>query len=288
MSKSGVPKISIITPSYNQSKYLEDTIQSVIGQNYPALEYIIIDGGSTDNSVEIIKKYEGYISYWESRKDKGQANAINRGFSIATGDIIAWLNSDDFYLPGTLNYISRVFGQESDLKIVFGNCFHLDEDKKRAYGSDVRFSQENRDIEFGDYIIQPSSFWNKRTFETVGELDESLTYAFDWEWFIRAKRKSVVFCPVDRFLSTYRIHSEHKTHTGGLTRTRELASVYRRFHSEQLASSYLKWKTDSTVAQTNKFIVKLRLNRLIDKQKLLYLLFFRQISFKEFESIIGM
>ena len=112
------PKISIITPSYNQGQYLEETILSVINQNYPNLEYIIIDGGSTDNSVEIIKKYEKNISYWVSEKDHGQSNAINKGLAIATGDIVAWLNSDDQYCEKSLDIISNTFKQHPEINIV--------------------------------------------------------------------------------------------------------------------------------------------------------------------------
>ena len=104
MTTNTLPLISIITPSFNQARYLEETIISVLSQNYPNLEYIIIDGGSTDGSVEIIKKYESHLKYWVSEKDKGQSHAINKGFNKANGDILAWINSDDYYLPDAFNY----------------------------------------------------------------------------------------------------------------------------------------------------------------------------------------
>ena len=111
------PKISIVTPSFNQGIFLEATIQSVLNQNYPNLEYIVIDGGSTDNSVKIIKKYEKYLSYWVSESDRGQSHAINKGFTISTGEIMGWLNSDDLYTSGALNHVANVFSGLLNLRM---------------------------------------------------------------------------------------------------------------------------------------------------------------------------
>ena len=122
--------VSIITPSYNQAAYLEQTILSVLNQDHPRIEYIVVDGASTDGSVEIIKKYESKLAYWVSEKDRGQADAINKGFARATGEIIAWLNSDDYYLPGAVNAAVKVFEERSDVVLVYGNMLAVDEHGK--------------------------------------------------------------------------------------------------------------------------------------------------------------
>jgi glycosyltransferase involved in cell wall biosynthesis len=226
------PKFSIITPSFNQGAFLEQTILSVIGQRYPNLEYIIMDGGSTDNSVEIIKRYEKYITYWVSEQDNGQADAINKGFEIATGEILGWLNSDDYYLPETLNFVSdNILGNENE--ILFGNCFHFQENAERAYGSNVYKNHSEEDLLYVDYLIQPASFWTKVCWDKVGKLDTDSNYVFDWKWFIRAKLMGVNFKPVSRYLSCYRIHDNHKTGTGGEPRKKEIAEVYREYLGEE-------------------------------------------------------
>lgn len=223
-----LPKISIVTPSFNQGQFIEETILSVIGQGYPNLEFIIIDGGSTDNTVEIIKKYEKNIDYWISEKDNGQSHAINKGFARATGDIFAWLNSDDMYMPGALAYIAQRVRTQS-MGIYFGDCLHFKESESgvQSWGSTVAHMHAYAKLENVDYIIQPSSFWTKEVWQSVGTLREDMYYAFDWEWFLRAKYKGIALHGLGKTLSMYRIHDEHKSGMGGNQRQDKIYDIYK-------------------------------------------------------------
>lgn len=223
-----LPKISIITPSYNQGQFLEDTILSVLGQHYPNLEYGIMDGGSTDNSVEIIKKYADKINFWVSEKDGGQAAAINEGFSKCSGEIFMWLNSDDMLMPNVLQYVAQQF-MEKGGGIFYGNCIHFEEQsqgKLLSRGSYVNRADQGISLGLIDYIIQPSSFWSATIWKKNGVLDASLHFGFDWEWFLRAEKRNIPFYSLSKPLSLYRIHDDHKSGVGGKARQEELHRIY--------------------------------------------------------------
>ncbi len=223
-------KISVVTPSFNQAQFLEQTILSVLGQNYPNLEYIIMDGGSDDGSSDIIRKYENRLSYWVSEKDGGQSQAINKGFKIATGELLLWINSDDMLLPGTLKIMSEELSRNGD-GIYYGNCIHFQESKRLlAWGSDAASAEKTYDLRDLDFIIQPASFWSSKVFQQVGPLNENLHFGFDWEWFLRAKEMNISFFPLNKALSLYRFHDAHKTGQGGDKRQTELLAIYQKYN----------------------------------------------------------
>lgn len=199
----------MVTPSYNQAEFIERTILSVLNQNYPNLEYIVMDGGSTDGSVEIIKKYEKYLSYWRSQPDKGQADAINKGFRASTAELIAWQNSDDVYMPGAFEKIRAVFAKNKDVDVLFGNAYIIDTDdtilqEMRYHPFSVRHL-----IYYGWNLTNQAAFWKTSIFKKTGYL---LNYpvAFDWEWFIRLGLAGFKFHFVREFLGAYRMQPNSK------------------------------------------------------------------------------
>lgn len=210
-----LPKISIITPSFNQADYLEETILSIINQNYPNLEYIIIDGGSTDNSVEIIKKYEKHIDYWVSEKDNGQSHAINKGFAKATGEILNWINSDDVLVEDALIKIADAYlKRKNDNIVILGHGYEIDEKGKvlgerKVYLSDKREPSLFLNIEGNP--IQQSIFYSKKLLNEVGGINPLLRYPMDIDLLTKFGFFNPEIIIVEEFLASFRKQPNSKT-----------------------------------------------------------------------------
>lgn len=206
------PKVSIITPAYNQGRFLEETILSVLNQKYPNLEYIIIDGGSTDNSVEIIKKYEKHLTYWVSEQDKGQSVAINKGLKMATGEILAYCNSDDCYLPSCLNTVVQYFQEHPNTDLIYGNAYFINEHGKLiGIKKELPFDYKMACcIGFGRIVFDPSTFWRRSVLDKVDYIDENLHYIMDGDYFFRAAQCCKIE-HVNDFLVAMRRHSQAKS-----------------------------------------------------------------------------
>ncbi len=205
------PKISIITPSYNQCQFLEETILSVLNQDYPNLEYIIIDGGSTDNSVKIIKKYENRLASWVSEPDKGQTHAINKGLNQSTGEILNWINSDDLLSVGSLNIIGKAFSSDSEADFCFGD-FSMIDDKGRIIISRKNPLYRFRTLFYGRQLsCQPAVFFRRSVLERIGYLDETLAFCMDLEFWIRAASKGMTFRQTKMLIAVARMHRGSKT-----------------------------------------------------------------------------
>jgi glycosyltransferase involved in cell wall biosynthesis len=205
------PVISLVTPSFNQGCVLEDTLRSVLDQGYPALEYIVQDGGSTDGSVAILERYSSQLTAWESGHDGGQAAAINRGLRRTSGEIMAYLNSDDILLPGTLAYVAGYFQQHPDVDVVYGHRVLID-DGGREIGRWILPSHDDRTIAFADFIPQETMFWRRRAWDTVGAgIDESFRFAMDWDLILRFRDAGLTFRRLPRFLGGFRVWQDQKS-----------------------------------------------------------------------------
>lgn len=212
---SGVawPKISIVTPTYNQGHFIEATIRSVVNQQYPNLEYIVIDGGSTDSTLDILKKYDQHIHFWTSRSDKGPANAINQGFAKARGDILAWLNSDDTYEKKVLEQVANLFVQRPEMEVISGRCllWHGDERDRLVEPSPLRTLEDFIKIGSswmnGRLIVQPEAFFRRTALTKVGALREDLKICFDVCLWIEMAKAGCRFHSVDRHWANLRMHA---------------------------------------------------------------------------------
>jgi glycosyltransferase involved in cell wall biosynthesis len=228
---SPLPLITIITPTYNQGQFIEETIQSVLGQQYSALEHLVIDGGSTDETIDILKRFSHLR--WVSERDRGQTHAVNKGFQMAKGEIVGWVNSDDTLLPGTFEVVINKFQSDPNCAVVFGDYHTVDEHGTILYSTLGFCGNYEEMIRWWDYtyaIHQPTVFVRKKVIDTVGSLDESFHYAMDYEWWLRVARH-YQFHHIPQYLATYRMHRDAKT----------FAPLEENVYPDQLRASKKHW-----------------------------------------------
>jgi glycosyltransferase involved in cell wall biosynthesis len=204
------PLVTIVTPSYNQAQYLEATIQSVLAQSYPNIEYIVIDGGSTDGSVEIIKQYADKLAYWVSEPDQGQTDAINKGFARANGEVMAWLNSDDTYHPEGVAKAVAYLEQHPEVGLVYGDTDFIDEHGRVMGHFPARQTSHARIRRGYVHIPQQASFWRAELWRQVGPLDPSFYFAMDYDLWVRLSKVSEIKYVPDVW-AYFRLHGDSKT-----------------------------------------------------------------------------
>jgi len=209
------PKISVVTPSFNQAQFLEETINSVLSQNYPNLEYIVVDGKSTDGSHEIIQKYQDRLT-WVRDRDKNQTEAINKGSNYSTGDVLCYLNSDDVFLPHTLKFVGRKYAENENMMWLTGDCIIINEFGTevdgliRMYKRFLALTRSRSIMLVANYISQPSTFISKKLYRKVGSFNEDLNFCMDFDYWIRCSKYAWPVSYLNTPLSKFRVHSKSK------------------------------------------------------------------------------
>ncbi len=231
------PLVTIVTPSFNQGRFIRATIDSVLNQDYPDIEYIIMDGGSTDETAAVVEQYASRLT-WISERDRGQSHAVNKGFQMARGEIVAWLNSDDILLPGAVRHAVEALARRPEAGAVYGEGFQIDEhgDRKGRFPWTEPFNLWKL-VFLWDYILQQTVFFRRSVVAEVGWLDESLNWSMDWDLLIRiGSRYRLAYIP--EYLGCLREHGEAKTFSGGVPRFRELTALMRRNTGKRYPPGY--------------------------------------------------
>lgn len=223
-------------PSLNQAAFLPAAIDSVLSYDGD-LELIVMDGGSDDGSVQVLERYASRLTHWQSAPDGGQAAAINAGFARTGGELLCWLNSDDMHLPGTLRRVVAAAGSAPRRFFRYGSAVHLREQPLLEASLAPAYADVDDRLLHEAVVVQPSAFWSRDVWESTGPLDESMHFAFDWEWFIRARAHADLE-HVAEVYAVYRLHEAHKTGSGGGRRRSEICEVVRRHGREPWVSRY--------------------------------------------------
>lgn len=238
VSSDHLPRISVVTPSFNQGAFIEDTIHSVLGQDYPDLEYVVVDGGSTDNTVEILRSYDDRIR-WISEPDRGQAHAINKGLRMVSGDIIAYLNSDDVYAPHALRKVGQLFARHPAANWLTGRCRTIDLEGREIRRPITLYKnlwlglRSYRALKVLNYISQPATFWTRNVIDAVGEFDESLVYAMDYDYSLRVGRRFKLWA-LDDYLAAFRVHPTSKAGSSASAQFDVDLEIVRRYTSSRI------------------------------------------------------
>lgn len=210
-STSDILRISIVVPSFNQGSYIGETLASIVEQAYPNLEIIVVDGGSSDGSLAVIKSFESHLAWWISEPDTGQTAAINKGFRKSTGEIMAWINSDDRVTPGALYRVADHFQTHPDTQVLYGNRILIDE-QSLEIGRWVLPAHSDNILKWADFVPQETLYWRRGAWEKIGgQLDESFRFAMDWDLLLRFARQHQKIDRVPCFLGLFRIHQAQKT-----------------------------------------------------------------------------
>lgn len=244
MKPNELPLVSIITPSFNQARFLERTMQSVFAQDYPRIEYIVVDGGSTDGSVDVIKQHQRRLAWWVSEQDKGQTDAINKGFNRATGDILAWLNSDDTYNPQAVSEAVKFLVENPEVALVYADCNFVDEED-RFIGKFKSAQTNYRRLREGYvHIPQQTMFFRAKYWKELGPLDPSFYFAMDYDLWTRIAAKAPFKYLPGHVWANFRIHTTSKTNVGDERGWQEMLRVHYRdggsFFSLLVAKYYLR------------------------------------------------
>lgn len=267
---STLPSISIIIPSLNQGRFIGQTLESIVSQNYPNLELIVVDGGSSDETIEVINQYANHITWWVSEPDAGQANAINKGMSRAGGDILAWLNSDDCLMPGALFRISEYFQASPQTDVIYGHRILIDE-AGYDVGKWIVPGHRSFILTYADYIPQETMFWRTSLWRKVGgTLDESFRFAMDWELIRRFIEAEASFKIIPAFLGQFRLHDLQKSNaqieSDGFTEMEIIRKACRESFSNHPALQNLFYRMQR--ASLYSFVLRARFKEILWQMKL--------------------